>query len=303
MTVTLAEIEREVARRVGPFRQLVAASGDVDEVILTGLISTVENTEWQDLYLLRRGVKVDGSAVAGFDDDDRVRLIKLQTALTGALTPDRNWATAPIADEVVELHHLDPEHELRPAVLSGLRRCFFLDRAELTLTAAAVERNLTTLAAWIAPGTPVYAVEYQSTGSLYPPVPVKAWEVLIKADGLYLQTRYDPYPDTLFVTARRSHFTYVNADADDSTMATGPTEDDDELEVDLPYAVAAGHIEAWRLYRGRLIAAAREGTQATQQEAAEDFTRQARDHFIPPRPRIGATRAVRAGYLGEEAEV
>ena len=80
-----------------------------------------------------------------------------------------------------------------------------------------------------------------------------------------------------------NHWSRVNGA--DST--TGPTGDNDTLDVDLDYAAAAAHIEAWHLFPDRLVLAAAGGTQATQQQAAAEFVRQV-SFWGPSRPtRIG----------------
>jgi len=53
-----------------------------------------------------------------------------------------------------------------------------------------------------------------------------------------------------------------------------PAHDDDELAVDLDYAAAAGHIEAWHNLPARLQAASAGGQQESQQMAAVEMTRQ-----------------------------
>lgn len=271
-TVTLADVERSLAQLVGPYRRLTVASGDAGSMIITSLISNVENTEWENLYLLRRGKKSDGTSVAGFTDVDRVRLVKEQEAQTGTLTPDRNWTTSPVADELIELHHFDPDNELRPAAQAGLWRCFFEDRAAVTLPSAAAERNLTTLLPWLRRTTRVKAIEYLASGAISLPAPVSWFKPFTSAGDVWLKAAPDPYPQQVYVTARRPVASYVNG----TTNMAGPTLDDDELvgtTEELRYYAAAGHIEAWRLFADRMASAAREGNRASRQDAADEFTR------------------------------
>lgn len=281
-TVTLADIERELAPRVGPYSQRTVASGTASTMVITALASSLSLGGVKDLWVLRRGKLTDGTAVPGFVVGDRQRIVTLDPDTSGTVIPDRAWATAPVVDEVVEFHHLDPEQELRPAVRAGLRRCFFEDRAALTLSSTATERDLTALAFWITDPKQVYRVQSSPIGSYAQPPELQWARPFSQGGHVWLAGSPDPYPDTLLVTARRAHFTFVNGA--DST--TGPTADDDVLAVDLLYATSAAHAEAWRLIPDRLRAAANEGLQVSQQEAADEFTRQARLHWRPPARRV-----------------
>ena len=272
--VTLADIEREVAARVGPYRRETASGGTATTAVVAALQSTIDLGDVADLYLLRR------SASAG----DRQRIVKDYTPATGTLTVDRTWSSAPAAGEVVELHHLDPAGELRPAVQAGLRRCFFVDRASVTLTEVATERDLTALLPWITDPTQVYEVMRQYVGAYYPPVVVHWWKAFTRGGHVWLRLWPDPYPNALYVDARRSAASWVKPVGEDeySDSTTGPTDDDDEVEVSLDYAAAAGHIEAWRRCGPRLQPVAQTGLYPAQSVAAAVLTEMAAKQFHPP---------------------
>jgi hypothetical protein len=86
-------------------------------------------------------------------------------------------------------------------------------------------------------------------------------------------------PVSVWVSAWRPASSWVNG----AESLTGPTNDGDLLDVDVDYAAAAGHIEAWHRFPARMVAAAAGGTQATQQMAAQEFSRQA-NLYGPRRP-------------------
>lgn len=280
MSVTLAAIERETAVRLGPYRlveQSGATAATTAIAYVDALKSAMDLGGMEDLWLLRRGVKTDGTAVPGFVSTDRQRQVRTYTSTTGALEIDRAWTTPPIATEQMELHYLDPANELRTAVLAGLKRCYFVDRATITLTSAAPERDLTTSAAWITKTTQVYLVEQQAVASNSLPSPAQWAKPFYKAGHVWLKISPDPYPDALLVTARRSHWAWVNSAA----STTGPTLDGDLLDLDVNYAAAAGHIEAWRYVREKLRAPSAAGLAVSMEEAADEFTRQADLNFQP----------------------
>lgn len=285
---TLQEIERRLAARVGPYtRPRPFGAGSTASL---GLVPTMKSSlsllEWEDLWLLRRGRFADGSAVVGFDSTDRTRLVAEYDPTLGTLKPDREWAVPPTEGELFELHHLHPEDELRIAVLDGLARCYFWDTVTVTTTSRLAERNITASLPWLVDTRQIRAVEYS-----YPnqptlrPVAVGWYKAVRKADGVYLQAQADPYPNSLVITALRPASSYVNG----ATSVLGPNDDDDQIAVDLAYAVAAAHVEAWRSFPERLISTSRLGYKMSQQMAAREFTKLslARVSFPPDDIRMG----------------
>src|SRR5688500_736841 len=91
--VTLAEIERHFAPRIGPFEELEAAVGSTEsKVLVSSIRSSLDLGDYEDLYILRRGRLATGNLITGFNDDDRERLVASYESATGGLTPDRDWA-------------------------------------------------------------------------------------------------------------------------------------------------------------------------------------------------------------------
>lgn len=284
--ITLQEIERALAPRVGPHKLGADGLGEVqtgtamaNRAYFDTLASTAGIEGITDLYMLRRGNLSSGSTVAVVAGD-RVRMVAAHDPTDGSVTPDRNWATPPIGGELVEFHHLDPERELRRAVRDGLRRCYFETRVSVTTSSTSAERDLSAVLSWLTAKGQLRRVQHQAVGVTTLPADV-VWTGSFEAAGhVWLAGSPDPYPDTLLVTALRPHYTWVNGA--DST--TGPTADADLLSLDLNYAVAAAHIEAWRICKPRLLQAAEDGYQITQAQAADEFTRQAEGH-VQRRPR------------------
>jgi hypothetical protein len=266
-------IEQATAPRLGPYTQRAQSSTTpaiASVAYFDALKSSANPGGVENLFMLRRGYKSDGTTVAVVAAD-RQRIAASLDPLTGGVTADRAWATPPVANELVEFHHLDPALELRPAVLSGLRRCFFEDRASITLSSAATERDLTNAVPWITKPSQVRRYQFTTTGATLLPDDISWAAPFEKGGHVWLQAWPDQYPNTLLITGLRSHFTWVNGA--DST--TGPTADADLLSIELDHGAAAGHIEAWKLFPSRLKAAADGGFQATQQMAATEFTRMA----------------------------
>lgn len=151
MTVTLADIEREVAPRCGPYQREELNSDTHTSTVfyVDALKSTLTLGGIEDLYVLRRGIKSDGTAVSGFTDADRLRTAVTYIPSAGGVEVDRVYATLPVEGELVEFHHLHPDRQLRASVLAGLKRCYMADRADLTVLTYAAERSLTALAPWV----------------------------------------------------------------------------------------------------------------------------------------------------------
>lgn len=262
--VSLAEIERATARRVGPYFQAPAdrqapSTAHFEYVLVPSLRSTVEQDLVTNLWLLRR----DASVLP----DDRQRLVANYDPERGQVTVDRPWSVIPAPGEVLEFHHLNPELELREAVRAGLRRTFFADTIQALLTSQYGDVDLTAQAAWLTAPSQVLRTQY-GWGKPQGDAPFEA--TMLQGHVMLSGTHGSYAPANTWVTALRPHWSWVNgADSD-----TGPLDDDDELAVDLDYAASAGHIEAWHLFPHRLQAAAAGNLQATQKMAAEEFTRQ-----------------------------
>jgi len=264
---TLAEIERALARRIGPFRLDTIWVGSANLITVESLKSTLDTGQWEDLYILRRGIMTSGAAVT-VAAGDRVRSVGAYEYTTGGLTPDRGWTVAPVPGEAIELHHLDPTHELRPAVLDGLKRCYFEDYVDVTLATTAPERNLTTSLPWLADIDWLRAIEHDTTAGVNAPVAIGSWKPFNKAGNVWIRIVPDPAPTTLKVTALRPADTLVNG----LTSSVGPLLDTDTLPVDAAYAAAAGHVMAWEMFPWRLKGPAEEGLQMAPEQAAARFT-------------------------------
>jgi hypothetical protein len=281
--VSLQQIEQTVAPRCGPYRQeTVTASPSNTTIQFDSLKSTIEFGGIEDMYVLRRGYMLDGTAVPGYVVSDRVRVAKTYTPTGGTVEVDRAYMTPPPANELVEFHHLEPTRELRASVLAGLKRCWFMDRVTVTLAGAAAERDLTASAFWITNPRQVYRAQYAPYNSLQQAREI-TWPHVFEKDGhIWLAAAPDPLPFGLLVSARRSHITWVNS----ADSLSGPILDLDTLSVDLAYAAAAGNIEAWRICPARIQASGQQGLIPTMQQAAQEFTSQASVAFHPPLRRV-----------------
>jgi hypothetical protein len=302
VTVTLEEIERATARRVGPFYQAyldrqMPTTASFQNLLVPALRSTVEQDLVTNLWLLRRGVDYQGNPVS-VDLFDRQRLVAIYDPGRGEVTVDRPYSAAPAAGEAVEFHHLDPTLELREIVRAGLRRCLFEDRFNLG-QGFIYEADLTAALPWLDDLNMVKNIQVAPFPTTFPgwsngphdlPFAVfgECGHVWIRVTSSYGA----PYWGGLLVTVHRPHFSWVNGvDALD-----GPTQDADCLDVDLDYAAAAAHIEAWHLLPAKVAAAAAGGLQATQAMAALEFTRQSFVHRLPSHDYWGFDRSFGRGF-------
>ena len=292
--ITLAELEQEVARRCGPFAltftdRQVPSTAKSTFAYFPELRSTIDLDTVTNLWALRRGVCWDAASGA-FDDyddiplEDRQRLVAEYDPEQGQVFVDRPWAAAPEAGEVVEFHHLNPAYELRRAVRAGLRRCFFEDTLAALITSGYGDIDLTSQYPWLSSPNQVVRAQYGWTKP-YGEAPFEA--TLMQGHVMLTGTSGHYAPANLWVTALRPAWSWVN-----STDSTGPTSDWDTLNVDLDYAAAAGHIEAWHLFPHRMQAAATAGLQATQEMAAREFSRQSLIWGPAPSRRIGFQEVV-----------
>ncbi len=116
--ISLADLEREVASRLGPFYDLIATGGTSNAVTVSGLRSNATVGGYEGLYLLRRGA---------IRENDRVRTVERFDGPSGMFLVDFPYEDTPIAGERFELHHLHPDMQLFVDVQAGLRRCWLLD--------------------------------------------------------------------------------------------------------------------------------------------------------------------------------
>lgn len=283
MSITLAQLEQEAARRVGPYYTYAAdpqvpSSATIVLVYVPGLRSIIEQDSVTNLWLLRR-------TASAFD---RQRQVAQYIPSSGEVDPDAPWQIPPASGEVMEFHHLDPAQELRTAVMAGLRRCFLPENVQVQPTAAYGGIDLTSQYAWLSEPWQIQRVRY---GWLLP-YHAAPFDTYTQAGHLILTgTHGYMYPTSLWVDCWRPAWTWVNGAESD----TGPTLDGDLLDVDLDYAASAAHIEAWHHFPSRCQVAAAGGTQATQAMAAQEFTRQA-GLYGPGRPiEVGFQTIVRIG--------
>lgn len=330
MSVTLQALEQEFSRRVGPFGVYdVDTAGTTDTVQVDDLQSSIDEGGLEGLWLLRRGLRSAGGAVPGFSPQDRQRRIASVDHDTGTLTVDRPYGVRVAAGERVEIGALDPARVVRPAVRTGLTRCFFEDRVTIAaptggstgLTWAQVagmtwaqlaqqtwsslvasvptarDRDLTALAAWLTKPTQLRSVSTGDPTGSSPLGPLEWWTWFTTGGALKLATDPDPYPGSLYVTALRPHSSWVNG----ADSLSGPTNDLDTLDVDLEYAVVAAHAYAWDAFRERLLVAARGGYAVPEDAVRRGWRVQIRAHVRPPPDRIQLPATWPGGVLTEAA--
>jgi hypothetical protein len=289
MTVTLADIERAVAPRVGPYYQTILdrqspSTANFNTVLVPSLRSSIEQDLVTNLWLLRRGIDWQGNPVT-VESFDRQRLVAFYDPERGEVTVERPYSAAPAVGEVVEFYHLDPTLELREAVRAGLRRCFFEDRFSLG-TGFIFEADLTAALPWLTDQKSIGRVQaapfpsgfFGNSCDIPFDVFGQSGHVCIRLN----RSGSGPFFGGVLLTLYRPHFSWVNR----TDTLDGPMTDADELDVDLDYAASAAHIEAWHLFPAKLMAAAAGGLQATQAMAAQEFTRQSMHWFPPSRQTI-----------------
>lgn len=263
--ITLAEIEQAIAARIGPYHKMIAYAGSSQSgATVRKLMSSIVMGDYEDLFLLRRGVMSTGELASGFNADDRQRIVSEYIAVSGRLAPDLSWTVAPAQGEVLELHYLDPEN-LREVALQGLRRCYFWDTLQVAATTYLSEINLTALAPWITRGSQIRRVQHGRYA--YQTSNVDWFEAYQMGGDVWLRTTV-PNIGTMRVSVLRPHFTFVNGE--DSLV--GPNHDSDILNIDREYAARAGHISAWMLQTPKLTPVAVQGLAITMKQAADAFT-------------------------------
>lgn len=270
--VTLMELERLVAQRIGPFRRLrcVALGSTTVDIAVPRLKSSLNIGDYEDQYVLRRGLTYGDELIQGFQvEDDRVRQVSLFTPNTGILTVDQAYSNVVDDDEAIEVFAVDPEFELRPAVLAGLKRCFFWDTVSISVTGSGVYNvNLTASVPWITQVNQVGEVQLSYPSQLLPPRRMQWAQPYRDGKDIKLYTKGGAV-GTITVKALRPVYSLVNRE----TSLTGPNDDLDALAVDPDYAAWAGVLECWKAFPEVLTPLAAQNMRPTRQEAAQEFTK------------------------------
>lgn len=298
--VTLMDIERDVAQRIGPYRRMRCGVGStVNSVYAVRLKSSLNMGSYEDMHLLRRGLTYGDELVSNFNSEDRVRQIDTYTAALGTLVPDREYAVAPIVDEAFELHALDPEEELRLAVQEGLKRCFFWDTVTVSVTGTSIYNlDLTASAPWLTEVNQVREVTHSYPSQIMPPQRVQWWEPYRSGKTLRLRTQGGGVGTVNLLVLRPVH-TLVNGEM----SLSGPNDDMDILYVDKDYATAAGVIECWKRFPEILTPLATQNMRASRADYAAIFTTKSMTvvQQVPEKMQIdyGRPDLVQVGNLAE----
>jgi len=290
--ITLAQLDQEVARRTGPFFQAAQDSGvPTSSTTAAAYMPTLRSSAIlggpENLWLLRRGILADGSPVpvGQYDPSDRIRMVQTFDSSAGRVVVDRNWRNPMVPNELADFTHLHPDQELRRSILAGLRRCFWPETVGAAVTSGYGDMDLTAQYPWIVGGDQVVRVQY----GWMRPWGDAPFDTTMMQGHVMLTGAWGAYaPASVWVTALRPAWSWVNG----AESVGGPTQDQDQLNIDIDYAASAGHIEAWHLFPSHMFAAAAGNLQATQQMAAAEFTRQALIWGPEPNRRVGFSDVV-----------
>lgn len=270
--ITLMRLERLIARRVGPYREIKATAGSsLHQLAATAIQSSLLLGSYEDQYLLRRGMTAQGALIPTYTSDDRTRAVERYDNDNGYLIPDRLWSVAPDASvgEIVEVMYLEPDVELRPAVIDGLRRCFFWDTVALTGTdALGGAVNVTAVAPWITSNHQIREVGFGQLSSRTLPVRASSWRAFQQGGRIYLGIR-GGLPGAISLSVLRPVYSLVN----DETSLTGPNDDQDIVRVDPDYAAWAGIVELWKTVPERLAPLTHESLRLDLKTCAQELTK------------------------------
>lgn len=271
--ITLMQLERMIARRLGPYYRFPAAAGSsITRLAATRLKSSLALGSYEDTFLLRRGVTTQNLLIPLYDPADRVRIVAEYDPNNGYLLNDRAWTYGPDVGnvELVEVMYLDPDLELRPSVLDSLKRCFFWDTFTLALSQSGYNPSvdLTTIMPWVTQPSQIKAVGIAQGLSRGAPQLLDWWRVSRSGKTITLWTQ-GSISQSLTIVALRPVSSYVN----EETSLTGPNDDLDMLYADPDYLAWAGIVELWKNVPERLTPLVHEGLRTDLKAAAAEFTK------------------------------
>lgn len=302
--VTLMRLERLIARRVGPYREFRAGNGSsFAQFAATAIQSSLLLGSYEDQYMLRRGMNAQGALIPTYHVEDRTRVVSQYNAQNGFLIPDRFWTIAPDQNvgEIVEVMYLEPDQELRPAVVDCLRRCFFWDTIRITGSDQLEGSvNVSAAAPWITQPHQIREVGFGALSASTIPTRAKTWRVFQQGGHIQLALR-GGVPGAVSITALRPVYSLVN----DELSLTGPNDDQDIVRVDLDYAAWAGVVELWKTVPERLAPLTHEALRLDLKTCAQELTKKSLliANQIPDRIQLdwGGSDLTVVGNLAEPA--
>jgi len=298
--VTLMEIERLVSRRIGPYyRRRLGAGSTVNSIYSERFKSSLNLGSYEDSYVLRRGLTYGDELVTNFVSGDRVRQAYTYDASTGILTVDRAYSLAPVEDEAIELHSIDPEEELRPAVLDGLTRCFFWDNIEVQVTGSGIYNiDISATAPWITQVNQVQEVSLSYPSQLLPPTRMQWWQAYREGKNIKLHTKGGAVGSVSLLVLRPAS-SLVNGEM----SLSGPNDDLDILYIDRDYAAWAAVLECWKTIPEVLTPLATQNMRPSRADAATEFTKKSQTlvQQVPETFQVdfGSSDLVQIGNLAE----
>lgn len=268
--LTLMDLEAAIAARSGPWKRCHSGIGStVDRIYCPDLKSSLNMGSYEDQFVLRRGLTRGLEVVTDFEEDDRIRRVAQYDPTLGHLYVDRSYAQAPVEDEALEILGLNPEDELRPAALAGLKRCFFWDTINITVTGSGVYNiNLTSSMPWLSQVSWVRDVALSYPSQLLPPSRMGWWKPYREGRSIKLWTKGGAV-GSVVVSALRPAHSLVNGEL----SMSGPDDDLDVVYVDLDYAAWAGVLELWKSAPAVLMPLTAQGMIPTREDAATEFTK------------------------------
>jgi hypothetical protein len=270
--VTLMTLEQMTARRCGPYRRVkTGPSGSSASALYSlALKSSLQLGGYEQQYLLRRGISWSNLLVPNFSDTDRIRMIAAYDAPTGILTPDSPWTNAPSGPyaEAVEIHALEPEEELRIAVLDGLKRCYFWEQIQIETTGQLYDINLSSSLPWLESPSQIGPVSYAFSNQRLPATPVTWAEPYRSGKDIWLKSQ-GVYQGNLVLQVLRPAHTMVNGE---SSIA-GPNDDFDVLSINPDYAAWAAVLEVWKNFPEKVQPLATINMRPSRDDVAKEFTK------------------------------
>lgn len=266
--IMLKDIEALVARRCGSYLRVKGGSSSSTTQIHSLRLKSSQNLgNFETEYALRRGLYWDGTVVPNFVADDRVRGLVTYVPGDGTVSVDQAYTQQPQTNEAVELMYLEPEFELRPAVLQGLTQCYFWDEITVSYDGLGQDLNLTAVAPWVTDKFQVKRMQYGLLGSRVPPNRVAWYEPYRSGSSVYIRSA-GVMAGNLQLTVLRPHSSFVNGEISYS----GPNDDLDILHVDPEYAAWAGVRQMWIDNPERVAPVTSQNMRPTRDEVASQFT-------------------------------
>ena len=284
---TLTAYRRAIAPLLGPYYQGSATSGSTTSILeaTAAPFKTALDAAafFEDYFIFRPSAS----------NADKTRIVHLYDPVSGQLTADRVWGTAPSVDETFELHAIVPPYldgltDLHFLINEGLKRCpVTVEFTFSTSNATHRRHSLASAASWLTRQRWVRRVGTLPAGQtdrdVYTPHEAQGSTYEL-GNTVYLAGFSASTTDTVYVTAVKPAYHHCKASAGAFGDQNGLSLETDEAPVPVDWLAQATLLEVWERLGNQIASSDAKQVETELAKAAARYSRLTKQYFKnPPR--------------------